>query len=101
MIFEYKEDFKAREEWILLDFYAEWCGPCKVTSNNLAKFSDAHPEIPIIKIDVETYYDVAEKYQIQNVPTIVCLKDREEIWRIAGLVTVKELEEKYDSTRTD
>ena len=99
MIIDYKENFKPGDNLTILDFCAEWYGPCRVTSNNLAKFSDAHPEIPIIKVDVEQYYDVAEQYQIQNIPTIIGLENGEEIWRIVGLTTVKNLEEKYDSTR--
>lgn len=101
MIIDYKENFKPGDNLTVLDFYTEWCGPCKVTSNNLVKFSDIHHEIPIIKVDAEQYYDVAEQYQIQNVPTIIGLKNGEEVWRIAGLTTVKDLEEKYDSTRID
>lgn len=70
------------------DFYATWCNPCKAMlpiMNNIAKeYSD---KIKLTKLDVDNREDVATKYQVFSVPTIVILKDKVEVDRIVGLTS--------------
>lgn len=87
-------DLLQKEGPVLIDFYAEWCGPCKVMGNNLAKFAELHPEITIEKVDVEEYPEIADLFGVKGLPTIMFAKDNEETWRHTGLLTIKELEEK-------
>ncbi|MGX7106342.1 thioredoxin family protein [Hutsoniella sourekii] len=71
---------------VLLDFYSKTCGPCKMLSfilNDMEKeFGD---QVKIIKIDFEEYGDLVEEYKVEGYPTLIMLKDNEEISRKAGL----------------
>jgi len=66
-------------------FYAEWCGPCKVLTplmeNVKSKFSNVNFE----DIDIEVQYEVAQKYYVRSVPTVIIEKDGEEVSRFTGV----------------
>ena len=77
----------------VLDFWAEWCGPCRMTSKNLEEFSAEHPEIEILKVNVDEMPEVASEYGVLNLPTILCVNGDDIIWRHVGLMTKKQMEE--------
>ena len=62
---------------VLLDFYAEWCGPCKMVSPIVDQISEKNPDIIVGKIDVDDQQEIAEKYGIMSIPTLVVLKNGE------------------------
>lgn len=62
---------------VLLDFYAEWCGPCKMVSPIVDQISEENPDIIVGKIDVDDQQEIAEKYGIMSIPTLVVLKNGE------------------------
>lgn len=78
----------------IIDFWAPWCGPCKITGKHLEEFSEKHPEINIYKVNVDELPEVAENYEVINLPTILCVNGDEILWRHIGLMTVKQLEDK-------
>lgn len=82
---------------ILLDFYANWCGPCKVLSNTLSKLSDEKSDIIIKKINVEENELLCDQYQIKNLPYIICFKNGIEVWYHSGLLTETQLKEKLNA----
>ena len=62
---------------VLLDFYAEWCGPCKMVSPIVDQISEENPDIIVGTIDVDDQQEIAEKYGIMSIPTLVVLKNGE------------------------
>lgn len=68
---------------VLVDFYANWCGPCKMLGPVLEKISD---EIKVIKVNVDEYGDLARKYGVMSIPCIVLFDNEEEIKRNVGFM---------------
>ena len=69
----------------LIDFYADWCGPCKIMSPIFEEIEkDYEGKVEFQKVDVEAEQDMAAKFQIMSIPTFVILKDDKEIDRRTG-----------------
>lgn len=77
---------------VILDFYADWCPPCKVQIPILEKLDASRgEEVDIIKINVDQYQGLAQQYGIRSIPTVVLIKDGEILHKRAGVHTEKEL----------
>ena len=70
---------------ILVDFYADWCSPCKMVSPAIEKVAkDFSGKVMTIKIDIDKAQAAAAKYQIQNIPTIMLFKNGKDVMRLTG-----------------
>lgn len=78
---------------VLVDFFAEWCGPCKMQAPILEDLKQRVGDtVSIIKIDVDKNPQVAQRFQIRSVPTLVIFRKGEIRWRQSGVFPVNELE---------
>lgn len=76
---------------VLVDFFATWCGPCRMLGPVLEKISNSRAEFDIAKIDIDSARDLAFKYQIEVVPTMLVFKDGEVKNRMEGFMNENEI----------
>lgn len=95
---KFEELINNTAEPVLVDFYATWCGPCKmmrpILENVKARVGN---KARIVKIDVDEQQALAMKYQIQAVPTLMLFKGGKQVWRQSGVVQSNQLVELIES----
>ncbi len=76
----------------LVDFYAVWCGPCKMMSPVLKQVKEeVKDSAKIIKVNVDTYPDLASAFMVRGVPTLILFKEGKVLWRQSGVVEASNL----------
>jgi len=78
---------------VLVDFYAEWCGPCKRLGPVLETFADEHPDVRVVKVNVDENADLAGFYGVKAMPTLLLIRGGKETSRNVGLITKEGLKE--------
>ena len=90
----------SKETLLLVDFSAEWCGPCKMMAPVLKELKNKiRDKATILKIDVDKNPQTAQSYQIQGVPTLILFKKGQPIWRQSGVVSAKQLQQLIDQNQ--
>ena len=69
---------------VLIDFYADWCGPCRMVGPIVEEIANERDDVIVGKVNVDNDPELAERFNVFNIPTIVVLKDGEEVNRLMG-----------------
>lgn len=78
---------------VLVDFYASWCGPCKMLSPVIEDFSEKYSDIKFLKVNVDNELQLAQKFNVMSIPTLILFEDGKEIKKNIGLLSKTDLEE--------
>lgn len=88
---KFQEEMK--EGLVLVDFYATWCGPCKMMHPIIEEIGKDHPDLKIIKVDVDKHEDLARQYGIMSIPTLILFQNGDIIEKNIGFIAKEQLEQ--------
>lgn len=81
---EFQKDVMQSDKPVLVDFFATWCGPCKMLGPILEQVADETQKVRIVKVDIDENMDVAQQYGLMSVPTLILFNKGKEIAREVG-----------------
>lgn len=79
---------------VVIDFWAEWCGPCQKLGPAVEELAEKYPEVLVGKMNVDENDEISGQYRVRNIPTVIFIKNGELVDKTVGLVKLSELEEK-------
>ncbi len=85
----FEQEVLKNSKSVLVDFYADWCGPCKMVAPILEKIGREHTEFEIVKVNVDENQDLAIKYGVMSIPTMVVFKDGNAVDGMVGFTDEK------------
>lgn len=91
----FKKEVLESDKPVLVDFFAAWCGPCKMMMPILENFEKTHADIKVVKVNVDESEDLAREYGVMSIPTLVAFKDGKEYRRSLGVQNETKLEELF------
>ena len=86
------EQFIDKEAHVVVDFYADWCGPCQVLSPTLEDLSrDFKGRVAVVKVDVDAQPELAQQFRVMSIPTLVFFRDKKVVQTLLGLRSKEDL----------
>ncbi len=89
----FEQEVLNANEKVLVDFWAEWCGPCRMLGPVIDKLFEERKDVKIGKVNVDAQQELAQQYNVMTIPTVVVFSGGKEVSRSVGLVSREKLEE--------
>jgi len=98
-----KENFESEvlnsETPVMVDFFATWCGPCKMLSPVVERMADKYGDVHFYKVDIDEEIDLASRFQVMSVPTLLYMKRGEIVGKSVGLVSPADMEREIQKNK--
>ena len=89
---EFDQAVNAGEDLVVVDFFATWCGPCKMLTPFVESMAETHPEVHFYKVDIDEEIELATRFQVMSVPTLLYMKKGQIVGKSIGLVSKADME---------
>lgn len=93
------DEVLANNKSVLVDFYADWCGPCKMIAPVLAEVAKENPDVTVAKVNVDELGELAQRYGVMSIPTLIAFKDGKKVNQAIGFVPKPNLQRLADSAK--
>ena len=90
-------DSFIENENCVIDFYADWCGPCKILAPEFEKASESLENVKFGKVNIDGNQELAGRFQVMSIPTILFFKNKEQVDRHNGLLSSEDIKKKVDT----
>lgn len=87
------KSIKSEKQPLLVDFYADWCAPCRAMAKTLDKLETEYADITFGKLDIDAYPSVADDHDVRSIPTLILFRKGKEVGRLIGAVPAKQIRE--------
>lgn len=89
---EFDQAVNAGDDLVVVDFFATWCGPCKMLGPVVERMADKYPDVHFYKVDIDEEIDLAARFQVMSVPTLLYMKRGGVVAKSVGLVSPADME---------
>lgn len=89
---DFQKEVLESQKPVILDFFATWCGPCKMLAPAVERMAEVHPEVHFYKVDIDEEMDLASRFGVMSVPTLLYFKRGEIVNKTVGLISPADLE---------
>ena len=87
----FEKEVLRSEKTVIIDFYADWCGPCKMFSSIIEAVAQKNEDIKVVKVNIDNEQNLALEYQVMSIPTVIVIKNGQVTNKNVGLISEKEL----------